>query len=118
MERASSPTTFLLDGVDNNDLYINQYSVLPSVDAIQEFKVQSSDYSAEFGRSGSDQINVVLKSGTNQFHGSGFEFLRNRHLDTRNFSISRTVRPTRLPELAPLSRVWTEISSAGRWAGR
>jgi hypothetical protein len=76
---------FLLDGVDNNDLYINQYSVLPSVDAIQEFKVQSSDYSAEFGRSGGAQINVVLKSGTNQFHGSGFEFLRNRHLDAKNF---------------------------------
>jgi hypothetical protein len=76
---------FLLDGVDNNDLYINQYSVLPSVDAIQEFKVQSSDYSAEFGRSGGAQINVILKSGTNQFHGSGFEFLRNRHLDAKNF---------------------------------
>ena len=76
---------FLLDGVDNNDLYINQYSVLPSVDAIQEFKVQSSDYSAEFGRSGGAQINVVLKSGTNQFHGSAFEFGRNRHLDAKNF---------------------------------
>jgi hypothetical protein len=76
---------FLLDGVDNNDLYINQYSVLPSVDAIQEFKVQSSDYSAEFGRSGGAQINVVLKSGTNQFHGSGFDFVRNRQLDAKNF---------------------------------
>jgi hypothetical protein len=76
---------FLLDGVDNNDLYINQYSVLPSVDAIQEFKVQSSDYSAEFGRGGGAQVNVVLKSGTNQFHGSGFEFVRNRNLDAKNF---------------------------------
>jgi hypothetical protein len=76
---------FLLDGVDNNDLYINQYSVLPSIDAIQEFKVQSGDYSAEFGRSAGAQINVVLKSGTNQFHGSGFEFFRNRHLDAKNF---------------------------------
>jgi hypothetical protein len=76
---------FLLDGVDNNDLYINQYSVLPSVDAIQEFKVQSSDYSAEFGRSSGAQVNVVLKSGTNQFHGSGFEFVRNRNMDAKNF---------------------------------
>jgi hypothetical protein len=76
---------FLLDGVDNNDLYINQYCVLPSVDAIQEFKVQSSDYSAEFGRSGGAQVNVILKGGTNQFHGSGFEFFRNRHLDAKNF---------------------------------
>jgi hypothetical protein len=76
---------FLLDGVDNNDLYINQYSVLPSVDAIQEFKVQSSSYSAEFGRSSGAQVNVVLKSGTNQFHGSGFEFVRNRQMDAKNF---------------------------------
>lgn len=76
---------FLLEGVDNNDLYINQYSVLPSVDAIQEFKVQSGDYSAEFGRSGGAQINVVLKSGTNQFHGSAFEYFRNRNLDAKNF---------------------------------
>ena len=76
---------FLLDGVDNNDLYINQYSVLPSVDAIQEFKVQSGTYSAEFGRSGGAQVNVVLKSGTNQFHGSGFEFVRNRNMDAKNF---------------------------------
>jgi len=76
---------FLLDGVDNNDLYINQYSALPSVDAIQEFKVQSGNYSAEFGRSAGAQINVVLKSGTNQFHASAFEFLRNRNFDAKNF---------------------------------
>jgi hypothetical protein len=76
---------FLLDGVDNNDLAINQYTVLPSIDAIQEFKVQSSDSSAEYGRSGGAQINVVTKSGTNEFHGTGFEFMRNRHLDAKNF---------------------------------
>jgi outer membrane receptor protein involved in Fe transport len=76
---------FLLDGVDNQDLVINQYSVLPMTDAIEQFKVQSSTYSAEFGRSGGAQINVVLKSGTNQFHGEAFEFLRNRHLDAKNF---------------------------------
>jgi len=76
---------FLLDGVDNNDPYINQYVALPSVDAIQEFKVQSSDYSAEYGRAGGAQINVVLKSGTNQFHGSAFEYFRNRNLDAKNY---------------------------------
>ena len=76
---------FLLDGVDNNDPYINQYVALPSIDAIQEFKVQSSDYSAEFGRGGGAQINVILKSGTNQFHGSLFEFFRNRQMDARNY---------------------------------
>ena len=77
--------TFLLDGVDNNDLLINQFSVPPSVDAIQEFKVQSSSYSAEYGRTGGAQINVVLRSGTNQFHGTVFEFVRNRKLDAKNF---------------------------------
>jgi len=76
---------FLLDGVDNNDPYINQYVALPSIDAIEEFKVQSSDYSAEFGRSGGAQINAILKSGSNQFHGGLFEFLRNRHMDAKNF---------------------------------
>ena len=76
---------FLLDGVDNNDPYINQYVALPSIDAIQEFKVQSSDYSAEFGRAGGAQINVVLKSGTNKFHGSLFEFFRNRTMDAKNY---------------------------------
>ena len=76
---------FLLDGLDNNDPYINQYVALPSVDAIQEFKVQSSDYSAEYGRASGAQINVVLKSGTNAFHGSLFEYFRNRSLDAKNY---------------------------------
>jgi hypothetical protein len=76
---------FLLDGVDNNDPYINQYVALPSVDAIQEFKVQSSDYSAEYGRGGGAQVNVVLKSGTNQFHGTLFEYFRNRNMDAKNY---------------------------------
>jgi hypothetical protein len=76
---------FLLDGVDNNDPYINQYVALPSIDAIQEFKVQSSDYSAEFGHAGGAQINVILKSGTNQFHGTLFEFFRNRQMDAKNY---------------------------------
>ncbi len=77
--------SFLLDGVDNNDPYINQYVALPSVDAIQEFKVQSSDYSAEYGRASGAQINVVLKSGTNAFHGTLFEYFRNRSLDAKNY---------------------------------
>ncbi|MGO9124485.1 MAG: TonB-dependent receptor domain-containing protein [Terriglobales bacterium] len=76
---------FLLDGVDNNDPYLNQYVALPSIDAIQEFKVQSSNYSAEFGRGGGAQINVILKSGANQFHGSLFEFFRNRRMDAKNY---------------------------------
>src|SRR5271165_5181413 len=76
---------FLLDGVDNNDPYLNQYVALPSIDAIQEFKVQTGDYSAEYGRAGGAQINVVLKSGTNAFHGGLFEFIRNRQMDAKNY---------------------------------
>jgi Carboxypeptidase regulatory-like domain/TonB-dependent Receptor Plug Domain len=60
---------FLLDGMDNNDLAINQYAVAISTEAIQEFKVQASTYSAEFGRSPGAQINVATKAGTNDFHG-------------------------------------------------
>ena len=66
---------FLLDGTDNNDQSINGYSALPSVDAIREFQVQGADSSAAYGRNGGAQINVVLKSGTNQLHGDRFEFL-------------------------------------------
>lgn len=76
---------YLLDGIDNNDQSINIYAALPSVDAIQEFQVHTSSYSAEFGRNGGAQVNVVLKSGTNTPHGSAFWFGRNRHLDAKNF---------------------------------
>ena len=51
--------------------------IFPSVDAIEEFKVQTSTHSAEFGRANGGVVNLQITSGTNQFHGSGFEFLRN-----------------------------------------
>ncbi len=76
---------FLLDGMDNNDLAINQYAVAISTEAIEEFKVQASTYSAEFGRSSGAQINVATKAGTNQIHGVVFEYLRNNDLDAKNF---------------------------------
>jgi outer membrane receptor protein involved in Fe transport len=76
---------FMLDGIDNNS-NDNAGEILDTnVDAIQEFKIQTSDYSAEFGRSGGAVINATIKSGTNQFHGTGFDFLRNDDLDARNF---------------------------------
>ncbi len=76
---------FLLDGIDNNS-NDNGWAILrTNVDAIQEFKAQTSTYSAEFGRSGGAVINASIKSGTNQFHGGGFEFLRNDALDARGF---------------------------------
>jgi len=81
---------YLLDGIDNNSLsedLTNEASFVvgPSPDAIAEFKVQTNSMSAEFGRSGGAVMNVTLKSGTNQFHGSVFEFLRNSKLDAKNF---------------------------------
>ena len=76
---------FMLDGIDNNS-NDNAGNVLQTnVDAIQEFRIQTSDYSAEFGRSGGAVINATIKSGTNQFHGTAFDFLRNDVLDARNF---------------------------------
>ena len=75
---------YTLDGVENTDPNFNSYVIQPSVDAIQEFKVQTGVYSAEFGRSTS-QISATTKSGTNQFHGALFEFLRNDKLDAREW---------------------------------
>ncbi len=76
---------FLLDGVDNNDPYTNRYVLQPSVDSIQEFKIVTHSYSAEYGRSGAGQVNIVTRAGTNQWHGTFYEYLRNRALDARNF---------------------------------
>lgn len=76
---------FLLDGVYNIDPKLNTFGVRPSVDAIREFEMLTSTYDASFGRNPGAQVNVVLKSGTNDFHGSLFEFHRNAALDARNF---------------------------------
>jgi hypothetical protein len=82
--------TYLLDGVDNNTMQRASQArraevIKPSVDAISEFKVLTNAYSAEHGRAGGGVISVNLKSGTNEFHGSLFEFLRNESLDAKNF---------------------------------
>jgi Carboxypeptidase regulatory-like domain/TonB dependent receptor len=76
---------FLLDGVYNVDPKLNTFGVKPPVDAIREFEVLTSAYDASFGRSAGAQVNIVLKSGTNGFHGTAYEFLRNQVFDARNF---------------------------------
>lgn len=64
---------------------VNELTVFPSVDAVEEFKVQTSNFSAEFGASGGGIINVVTKSGTSQYHGTVYDFLRNSYLDANNY---------------------------------
>ncbi len=86
----SLQNNFMLDGIDNNSnlpdlLNEANYVVMPSVDALQEFKVQTNTYSAEFGRANGAVVNATIKSGTNEVHGVLYEFLRNDALDARNF---------------------------------
>jgi len=86
----ASQNNFLLDGVDNNSMQNAAQSnrgeaVRPSVDALQEFKVVTNSFSAEYGRAGGGVVNVVMKSGTNSLHGTVFGFLRNEVFDAKNF---------------------------------
>jgi len=78
---------FTIDGVENTDVNFNTPIFLPSIDALQEFKVQTGVYPAEFGRA-STQINISTKSGAREFHGAAFEFLRNDVLDARIYDFS------------------------------
>jgi hypothetical protein len=77
---------FLLDGTTDTDPTFNTLNLSPSPDAVQEFKVQTGSYSAEMGGAGGGQINIVTRSGSNQFHGTAYEFLRNGALDAHSFS--------------------------------
>ena len=76
--------SFLIDGVETRSTWFNSPSVLLSVDAIQEFKIEKNSFSAEYGQ-GSGLVNLVSKSGSNAIHGSAYEFLRNDALDAANF---------------------------------
>src|SRR5215467_13139221 len=75
---------FSVNGIDNNDTGIDGPSFRPSVDSIQEFKLLTGIFAAEYGRSSGSQVVVVTRSGTNQFHGGLFEFLRNQKMDAKN----------------------------------
>ena len=82
--RASS-TDWLFDGNDNNELTGGGIAILPSIDAIQEFKVLTYNYSAEYGTRAGPTVLVTTKSGSNQLHGTLFEFFRNTSLDARSY---------------------------------
>src|SRR6202044_2360383 len=86
----ASVTDWLLDGNDNNELTAGGISILPSIDAIQEFKVLTYNYSAEWGTRAGPTVLVTTKSGSNDFHGSLFEFFRNTDLDARSFFATST----------------------------
>jgi carboxypeptidase family protein len=76
---------FLLDGTDNNDQFTaGRTAVNPNVDLIQEFRISTNNFSAEFGRNSASAVSVVTKSGSNQFHGTAYEFLRNDALDSKS----------------------------------
>ena len=78
-------TNYILDGGQNNDHYTNAPNPMPNPDALQEFSVQTNNFSAEFGRNSGGIVNAVTKSGTNELHGVAFWYLRNNALNAANF---------------------------------
>ena len=78
-------TTYLMDGGTHNDAFNNLNLPLPFPDAVQEFKVETSALPAEYGQHSAGAVNVVSKSGTNEFHGDAFEFVRNGNFNARDF---------------------------------
>ena len=86
---------FLYDGIDDNERLTLSIVLRPAVEAVREFKIQTNLYSADIGRNSGAVVDVITKSGTNQLHGSLFEFLRNSAMDARNFfSPKGTAFPT------------------------
>lgn len=82
--RANS-TNYVLDGAQNNDHYSNAPNPMPNPDALQEFSVQTNNFSAEFGRQAGGVVNAITRSGTNEIHGSAFEFVRNKAMNAKQF---------------------------------
>lgn len=84
---------YSVNGGDGNDLFANLPAVQPSPDSIEEFRVISNSFDAEYGRNSGAVVNVVTKSGTNNFHGSTYEFFRNDVLNAHGFSFQPTPKP-------------------------
>jgi hypothetical protein len=81
----NAQVNYQMDGAGNNDVFMGLNQPFPNPDAVQEFKIDTSNFSAEFGNAGGAVVNIVTKSGSNTIHGSLFEFLRNGDLNARNF---------------------------------
>jgi len=91
--RAETNNSFTVNGIDNNNTTVGAPSVRPSIDDIQEFKVLTGVYSAEYGHDSGGQVIVFTKSGTNEFHGTLYEFIRNNKMDAVNYFTRPGVRP-------------------------
>jgi Carboxypeptidase regulatory-like domain len=107
-------SNYTLDGITNTDVDFNLYILLPSVDALQEFKVQSGIYPAEFGRE-LGQVNVSTKPGGNSYHGTGFDFLRNDALDARPYDFFASSRTATNP--SPASQPYRQNQYGGTLSG-
>ena len=83
---------FLFDGIDNNERLTLSIVLRPSVEAVREFKIQTNMFTADQGRNSGATVNVISKSGTNEWHGSAYNFLRNDTTDARNFFLAK--KPT------------------------
>src|SRR6202789_2242848 len=89
----------MVNGGDGNDIFINAPAIQPSPDSIQEFRVITNTFDAEYGRNSGSVVNVVTKSGTNDLHGSLYEFFRNKVLNANDYCL-----PAAAPEDLPCSK--------------
>jgi hypothetical protein len=90
---STTSNLWTVDGANNNDVGSNRtILVYPSVDAIEEFKIQRNNYGAEFGQAGGAQVNLVTRGGTNEFHGSGYYFLRRDNFNANDYFLEQADR--------------------------
>ena len=91
--------SYLVDGIYNRNLWLNTLIMVPVVDAIQEYRVMTSNFTAEYGEAAGAVTEVSTKSGANELHGAVWEFLRNDKLNANNFFTNRTGTPR--PGISP-----------------
>jgi hypothetical protein len=113
----SSGNNVLIDGVDSQNLFSGGFSVQPSPDAIQEFKFQTESFSAAFGKRAGSTLNLITKSGTNDIHGSAFEFVRNQIFDSRNFFDINQTNPVTGAEIPDSARPAYRRNQFGGYIG-
>ena len=99
-----SSNTLLLDGMESRAWSTGGFAQIPPPDAVQEFKIQTNIYDAAYGKTAGSTMNLVTKSGANQFHGDAYEFLRNSDLDARNFFATNQVNPVTGAEIPGSAR--------------